>query len=213
MSYRKLRKALLEKLKISRQRLHQRAQALKRTSPMSTEDAVYCLAFKEGFPLDKFLSGEGIDRVRGLVRQLPEERPLLPRTKVRTLVRTREVNVGGDINIVDPILPERVVIEARETAGKVYPILYFFENSVREVIKSVLDKNVGTDWWDSIVPSPVKKKVQDRLSKEDVEAWHGKRGAHRIHYTDIEDLVSIVRVEAAWKAFEPIFDRQDWFSN
>jgi HEPN superfamily Swt1-like protein len=213
MSYRKLRKALLERLKISRQRLHQRAQGLKRMSPMSTEDAVYCLAFKEGLPLDRFLSGEAIDRVRELVRQLPDGQPASPHARARTLVKTRNVNIGGDINIVDPILPEKVVTEARQMAGTVYPILYFFENSVREVIKRVLDENIGADWWESIAPNPVKKKVQDRLSKEAAEAWHGKRGAHHIYYTDIEDLISVVRVEKAWKVLEPIFDRQDWFSN
>ena len=53
---RDLRKDLLEKLGVTRQRLSQKAKAIKVAhGPMSTDDAVYVLAHQAGFDLSKYL--------------------------------------------------------------------------------------------------------------------------------------------------------------
>jgi hypothetical protein len=63
-------------------------------------------------------------------------------------------------------------------------------------------------WWDQKVGSTIKKNVQTRIEKEDKNRWHGKRGAHPIFYTDIEDLKSIIITN--WSDFKDIFPNQQW---
>ena len=214
MTNRKLRQALLQELDVTPQRLSQRVQQIKRKCPMTTEEATYCLAHLEGLRLDKFLPREAVDRVRGLLAHFPERtiNDSVPASKTKTVTKTREVNIGGAVRIEDPVLSEKALNEATEMANKVYPLLYVFENSVREVIQRIMTKQHGANWWTlGCVPAELQTKVRTRRDKEDVEAWHGKRGAHPIFYTDIEDLKRIVQNN--WSAFKKLFPRQDWFSN
>lgn len=214
MTNRKLRAALLQKLGVSHQRLSQRVQALKTKCPMTTEEATYCIAHREGLKLDKFLPKETVDRARELLSQLSTSagEPRVAQATTKAVIKTREVNIGGEIKIDDPILPEKVLNEAREMAGKVYPMLYVFENSVREVIRRMLVKKFGEDWWNTAnISQDIRADVQKRQQKEEKHAWHGKRGAHPIYYTDIDDLVRIV--QSNWQAFEMVFSKQHWFAN
>ncbi len=214
MTDRKLREALLKALQVSPQRLSQRVQELKRRCPMGTEDATYCIAHQEGIRLDKFLTPDKVEGVRALLTNISSA--VLGGTstqpKPKTIVKTREVTVGGGIKIQDPIVTEKVLGEAREMAGKVYPMLYVFENSVRDVIQRVMGNKVGEDWWNTAnIPVKIRRDVDQRRQREDKEAWHGKRGTHSIYYTDIDDLIGIVQNN--WNSFRQIFPRQDWFAN
>ena len=110
----------------------------------------------------------------------------------------------------DPILPERINNEARQMAQQVYPKLYLLENSAREVIRRVMSGAFGKDWWKS-APAKVRANVQKRKAAERKQPWHGKRGAHEIFYTDIDDLKTIVN--SNWKLFKEIFEDFNWFSN
>ncbi|MCH7986511.1 MAG: hypothetical protein IH847_08000, partial [Acidobacteria bacterium] len=181
---------------------------------MSTEDATYCIAHEEGLKLDKYLSREIVDRVRTLLRQAPGSGGVVSvaKAKVKTIIKTREVKVGGEILLQDPLVAEKVLAEAQKMAGKVYPMLYVFENSVREVIKRMMNKTLGNDWWNvANIPEDIRKDVEKRQRREEQEAWHGRRGAHSIHYTDIDDLIRLVQNN--WGVFRQVFSRQDWFSN
>ena len=96
-------------------------------------------------------------------------------------------------------------------AEKVYPLLYVFENSAREMIIRVMRHAYGDNWWDSDtkVSSDIRKTVKDRIVKEDKNPWHGKRGAHPIYYTDLEHLGQIVKNN--WPLFKLILPTQEWF--
>ncbi len=214
MTNKALRTALLKKLGVTKQRLSQRVQALIRQVPMSTEEATYCIAHQEGLRLDKFVDGETVARVRGLVSTLEPRGGLAGRQKAttKTLKGVKEIRVGGSFSITDPVLPTRVIAEAKETAERVYPILYIFENSVREVVRRVLNHAIGPDWWDRCAPENVRRTVADRMRQENDTPWHGARGAHAIFYTDIKDLVSIVRNTDAWQKLKPILGSIEWFS-
>jgi Swt1-like HEPN len=96
-------------------------------------------------------------------------------------------------------------------AEKVYPVLYTFENSARDVISRVLAAAVGTDWWERVVSKPIKEKVATRMADEDKEPWHSKRGAHPIYYTDFKDLAKIVSGAKAWPHFKKLFPSSTWF--
>jgi hypothetical protein len=214
MTNKALKAALLKKLGVTKQRLSQRVQTLIRQVPMSAEEATYCIAHKEGLRLDKFLDSEGITRVRGLVAALrpTSESAVQRKTMTKAVPRAREICVGGTFSIVDPVLPTRMVVEAKEMSEKVYPILYIFENSVREVVRRVLTQGFGAGWWDRCASENVKRSVADRMRQENDTPWHGARGAHPIFYTDIKDLVSIVRNSDAWQKLKPILGSIEWFS-
>ncbi len=214
MTNKALKTALLNKLGVTKQRLSQRVKALMQQVPMSTEEATYCIAHQEGLRLDKFVDSEAIAHVRDLLAGLQPrgESAGKRKTMSRAATKVSEIHVGGSFSMTDPILPTRMVVEAKEMAEKVYPILYIFENSVREVVRRILTDALGADWWDRCVPDGVKRVVADRMRQENDTPWHGARGADPIFYTDIKDLVSIVRNRDAWPKLKPVLGEIEWFS-
>jgi len=99
-------------------------------------------------------------------------------------------------------------------AEKVFPALYIFENSARNVIVRVLDARAGKDWWSNqkIVAGSLSREVAKRIAAEKKEGWHSTRGTHPIQYVDLTDLPSIVSAPDSWPHFERIFPRQSWVS-
>ena len=93
----------------------------------------------------------------------------------------------------------------------IYATLYVFENSVREVISRVMTKKYGEDWWNQLNAKRAIKMRQDakgRMSQEANNAWHGKRGSHPIHYTDITNLIDIF--DEYWSDFKPYLPGFKW---
>jgi hypothetical protein len=119
------------------------------------------------------------------------------------------IELGKGIKVTDPLLPTKLVVEATQMAN-VYPVLYVFENSVRNLVSQVMSAKYSDKWWDQKVGSTIKKKVLGRIQKEHENRWHGKRGAHPIFYTDIEDLKSIITTN--WQDFKDLFPSQQWVS-
>jgi len=75
MTNRHLRRALLEKLDITRQALSLRAKRLKQEKPMTTTDAIYIIAYYNGIPLERYLAPELIERVKALLAAAPSPAP------------------------------------------------------------------------------------------------------------------------------------------
>lgn len=92
----------------------------------------------------------------------------------------------------------------------VYPKLYVFENSIRNVIMRVLRAKHGKDWWAKCAPIDVQKTVAGRKAKETKTPWHGKRGTHELYYSNFGDLRDIITKN--WADFEPIFLKQPWIT-
>lgn len=217
MSYRELRRDLLGKLGRTPQRLSQRVQDIKRVLPMSTEEATCLLAHHEGLDISRYLEDEKLSRIRQLVAAFPSRASgpsaLAPNAKAMPAKprRLAQVAIGGNVKLSDPLLPSRVVDEARLMARKVYPIMYVFENSVRELVQRVMRRAFGDDWWTARAPKKVRDKVAGRMQEEKGKAWHSKRGAHPIYYTDIDELKGIVG--SNWEPFAPLFRDQSWFNH
>lgn len=99
--------------------------------------------------------------------------------------------------------------------AKVYRKLYLLENSMRAVIRGVMDVKFGADWWDTALTSAnamkMKNKVGDWLKKEDDQSWHQRRGKHKIDYVDLGDLHTIAASKA--EVFFPrLLGKDTWFS-
>ena len=213
MVNRKLRQALLTKLKVTPQRVYQRIKALKAKVPMSTEDGWYVLAAMEKLDISKLLDEKQVDRTRDLLEHFQEpETATAPRRAVKAKVTARpnRVNIAPNISASDPLLSRTVLEEAKMMAEKVYPLAYVLENSMRAFISRVLSGLHGKEWWDSEVSSSIKSKVADRMKEENRTHWHAKRGAHPIYYSDTNDLRKIV--EANWTDFKGFLPDKEFFT-
>jgi len=97
-------------------------------------------------------------------------------------------------------------------AQECYPLLYIYENTIRNVIKVLMEKKYGSNWWDLSVKKLHKKldeKIVGRMNKEADERWHtSRRGVHKIYYTDLDDLLKII--EGDWNIFKKIHSRLAW---
>jgi hypothetical protein len=214
----KLRDDLLSKLGVTRQRLSQRVSKRKGELPMSTELAVYTIAHQEGMDISRYLSPEVTAEVRGLVAQL---RPNVA-TSAGVAETTRRRRGGTPRPTLVTIagvkvdqLPGMSATRAREAkvmAEKVYPMLYVFENSAREVITTILQRAFGDDWWNQTVPKRQRERAASHKADEAKDPWHGKRGAAPIDYLLLSDLPDIITTAKAWPHFEPLFGRRSWFS-
>jgi hypothetical protein len=129
-------------------------------------------------------------------------------------VKEKRIEKGQPIVIQRKIveifgLPTNLGQEANRMA-EVYPDLYVFENLVRHVVMSLLEKKHEKDWWSEpeIVPNPIAKKVEDRKNKEGENRWHSERGSHAIFYTDFGDLSSIISKN--WDEFKVVFPNLRW---
>lgn len=172
---------------------------------ISREQAAALLASENGIDISKFLSKEELNDLRKLQGQT-----ITVSTKVvqkRTQTQQKIIKLGTGRDVKDNLLPSNIINEASRMS-EIYPILYIFENSVRNIISLVLSKRYGDDWWLTKVSKPIRDKVTGRISKESANPWHGKRGSAPIYYTDISHLLSIIRNN--WEDFIHILPNQSW---
>jgi len=193
-----LKKALLAKLGIQAAGLSKRANAKKKLTPMSTEEAVYLIAHEEGLQIGRYLPHEDVVRVRGLHTPVRAHAPAsVPSGKRAKAVpaKTRELRFAGDLRIANPLLGSTKLAEAQDMA-RIYPVLYVLENSMRELVKRVMKDKFGEDWWETQLTTGKLKGVyqtaRGRMVNEKKNSWHQKRGAHPIDYVDIGDLENII---------------------
>ena len=215
-----LKKALLDKLKVSPQALSQRVQKKKDVSPMSTEDATYLIAHENGIRIDRYLAAETVDRVRQLHVHASTKNPdsqLKQRStqaRVRKDNRSIQVRFPTGLSTSDALLPKSKLNEAIAMA-KIYPLLYVLENSIRELIKRVMVAEHGEDWWDTQLTKGklkgVRQTAANRMKSEDEKySWHQRRGDHPIDYVDIKDLETIILAKQTH--FVPnLIPDLDWF--
>lgn len=190
--------ALLKKLGVSQQRLSQLVNARKSELPMDTPMAVYTIAHEHKIDVSKFLSVEETREVRNLVSSLRNGRPPPPaptreaaRGRVAGRTEAKVVIAGVDVGKI-PALKQSHANEAKRMAERVYPTLYIFENSVRDLIEAVLRDEFGPDWWEVAVPARIQKRAQDHKDAEGKDPWHGARGGRPIDYVFLDDLWAII---------------------
>ena len=200
--------ALKTNLDIGAAAIYERIKKLResRKFTISKEQAAALLAAESGIDISKFLKPEELSELSRLPIQAP---PIIKNVVYKQPTsQTKILKSSSGLQIQDPLLSSRIFGEVIEMANNVYPIIYIFENSVRNVISLVLTKKYGQDWWDTHVAKPVKDRVQGRINDESNNPWHGRRGSAPIFYTDIKDLQSIIKNN--WGDFASLFPNQNW---
>ena len=210
-----VKQALLAKLKVTPSRLSQLVTKRKTDHPMSTEHAVYTLAHDNGIDISKHLSKAEMSEVSVLVGQLRsgaagQSAPPsgTGRTASKTAPRPVVVTIAG-VNVEK--LPGMTAAHAKEAklmAEKVYPTLYVFENSARDLIERVLKTRFGDDWWTSAVPKKVQDAAEKHRASEAADPWHSQRGAREIDYVFLNNLWDIIKHQ--WPHFKDLFPSPAW---
>ncbi len=210
MSIKDLKRAIVTELGVTRQAVEARAKRNKKKLPMCDAQAYGVVAHEIGLDISKYLDTSDVDRVRDTVYRLKLLGSPEARRKETSPTKTIVVRIGTDLQLKDPLLPPRVLSDAKAMT-RVYAKLYVFENSVREVIKRVLCKKYGSAWWDQCISGKIQAKATVRMKDDERNAWHGRRGNHPIHYVDMPDLGRIIA--ARWKHdFKGLFHSLEWIS-
>ena len=83
-----------------------------------------------------------------------------------------------------------------------------FENSVRDLIKSVLLETSGEGWWEACVSEKIRSAANSRKQEEQKIRWHVQRGDDPIRFTMLPNLANIIAQNA--EAFEPYLPNVEW---
>jgi len=168
-----------------------------------------------------FASNLGID-VHRILRNYPEQIEELQKVGLSTPViieSTRKIEKGSkpltiefDKKIVQTFgLPSNLEKQA-SMMSSIYPHFYAFENLLRHVIMSTLERKYGNNWWDMAnISREIKDQVEKRRKEEGKNRWVGRRGAHSIFYTDFGDLGRIINTN--YQDFKDIFPDLTWITS
>lgn len=104
------------------------------------------------------------------------------------------------------LLDDELVAAARRMAT-VYTAIAAFENSARDLVSSTMLEAKGEEWW-SEVKTDIRNRAETRMENEAKHKFHAQRGDAPLNYTDLKDLLNIIR--ANWEAFEAFLPSQDW---
>jgi len=107
-------------------------------------------------------------------------------------------------------LPERIRSGSLEMS-KYYRYLYSLENTIRDYINDVFSESKGTDWFETVGTTDMKKKIQQRKETESKNRWHIGRNSHAIYYLDFGDLGLLITNN--WDNFKFSFPDQHWITN
>lgn len=99
-------------------------------------------------------------------------------------------------------------VAAAEKMSLVYITVAAFENSVRDLIKSVLLEAFGENWWETCVSEKIRKAATLRVEEEQKIRWHVQRGDDPVRFTMLPNLVNIIAQNA--ETFEPYLPNIEW---
>lgn len=124
--------------------------------------------------------------------------------------REHAVSLGfedeNDAVVSDPYylqFPGAIRLEAEHMAEH-YKLFFCLENSIRDLVgATLLSSDAGVDWWDKLVPQPVKANVATNIQKEQ-DAGVSLRSPDPIDYTTFGELSDII--QANWDLFADTFN-------
>jgi hypothetical protein len=187
---------------------------------MSSDVATYVVALRAGVPLHRFLDSATLDQVAVAEQRLNATELTAPsagtatpnrrRSPTRTQV-VKELRLESGVKVPAAALSASRMSEAQRMAD-VYPMLYAFENSLREFVDGHLTAAMGKDWWDNpkVVSTGIRQTVERNKVAEGKNRYHSTRNARPIYYTNIGDLATITMSERGWKVFKHFFPSDKW---
>lgn len=124
---------------------------------------------------------------RALIRYRSEYANLLPPSQSPEEIIRERLNVSStpSLKLTD--------IENAYKMGQVYVAIHCLENSVRNLIRTVLKDKLGEQWWDKAASSRMKQKFISLKNREAKNKWLTSRGADELNYIDWGDLVTLIR--------------------
>lgn len=83
-----------------------------------------------------------------------------------------------------------------------YEIFYCLENSIRTIIREVLTRRFGQDWWDKAVEEKIRNEVADRM-RRDQDSGFALRSGDYLDFANFGELSNII--EKQWDCFDDLF--------
>ena len=131
-------------------------------------------------------------------------------------LRTAGIRVGADQTDVEVRLMEEVLapysVALRGEAmrmTRVYALVYCFENSVRELIRSRLQEKRDASWWGSeAVPKKIRELAESRLNKAKDNTWLEGERSDPLQFVDFGGLSDIIIQN--WEHFSDLIPTQHW---
>lgn len=106
---------------------------------------------------------------------------------------TPEETIRERLNVSSTPSLKPTDIENAYKMGQVYVAIHCLENSVRNLIRTVLKDKLGEQWWDKAASSGMKQKFIRLKNREAKNKWLTSRGADELNYIDWGDLVTLIR--------------------
>jgi hypothetical protein len=218
--YRQVHDALRLKLDITPRAVNMRRAKLQTLIAMPDDVALYVEAHRAGIPVHKWVKDAAVlSQVASFAelvaaKESPDRKESLPGAQATSAGRRRKpaastvalTIAGVSVGTLPGLKPSHAK-EAKVMAEKVYPTLYVFENSVRDLIERVLEAEFGATWW-TMVPSKVRQTAAAHKAGEASDPWHGRRGSRELDYLLLTQLWDIIKHH--WSRFAPLFPDQAW---
>jgi hypothetical protein len=216
--YQHVHQALQTKLGVTRRAVNMRKTKLQALVGMPDDIALYVEAQREGVPIHRWIKDAAVlaqvaafaERVAAKDGKTADRSVATTSTGGRVARKgssTVAISIAGVKIGALPGLKPSHASEAKVMAEKVYPALYIFENSVRDIIERVLSAEFGDEWWTK-VPSKIREKAEQTKAAESKDPWHGRRGSRELDYLLLSQLWDIIK--HYWRLFAPLFPDQAW---
>lgn len=201
---------------VSNSAISQRRSRIQKLVPMPTDIATYVVAAQEGVRIERMLDAATLQTVADFEGRLAAkqsgsaepQRSANGRQKRTATVKELRI---GTLKIPRSALGQQLMDEAERMAA-VYPLLYAFENSMREFVDGHLTAAYGDKWSDDpkIVTGTMKGRVERNQNAEARHRYHSRRSARFVYYTDLGDLPLIAHSEKGWKVYKSLFPSDKW---
>jgi hypothetical protein len=129
--------------------------------------------------------------------------------------RSAGIRVGADTFESERSLLEESLrpftIDLRNEAlemGRLYCLIYCFENSVRSIVRDRLQERYGATWWDTRVPRKIRDVAQSRQENAIATTWLEGQKKDILGFVQFGQLADIIGEN--WEDFSDLIPSQHW---
>jgi hypothetical protein len=189
--------SIKQKKDITIQAIYQSVRKIRKefSNSISKEEAAFIYAARVSIDIHKFFKNDPSlkNRISDLLAKNNSKTfnsEVLSKRQNRPIIR--KILKIKDTKVDDPLLSSKI-IEAAKSMSEVYPLIYIFENSIRNFVRITMDKAYPGGWWnEKRIPNGPKKKAESRKKEEGKNLWHGSRSNNMLDYIDLDELENII---------------------